>query len=171
MTRQDLSPQNYFATLLKQVESDILDVKSKQLHSGESGLIGYFAKSDNQWDSTGSINTGNPSVGQSATFEVTFTSSGAQDYPIEDIFSDIFFGGTAESNRPTEQPNGFWAWTDGTNYVGLDTPRADFVKSYGSSKNQYKWIVGITVYGQASWFMKFYCGGSSKGTIAVVRTF
>lgn len=161
MTRLYLDPVNQLAALLKQVEDDLLQLKNKQPYSGASGLQGYFVESGNTWDISSSVSN------FYREFEIIFTSSGKQPFPIEQVQLDIRFGGTADGNKPVELPNGFWGYDDGTNYASMFDRNPEFDKSYSGNETQYRWTFGFNVGGTLSYYIKVYASGSSDGTIAV----
>lgn len=169
MTRIDLDPDNQLATLLKQVEDDIREFKTKQRHSGVSGLRGYFVETDNTWDIISSASNGGGDPGY-REFEIIFTSSGKQPFPIENVQLDIRFGGTAESNKPIELPNGFWGYDDGVNFASMFDRNPEFDKTYSASETQYRWTFGFNVFGTLPYYIKVYAAGSSDGTILVRQT-
>lgn len=166
MNRLDLAPENQLAALLKQVEDDIREIKQRQRHSGLSGLVGYFVKSNNTWDITGVCSNSGGDPGY-RSFEIIFTSSGKQPFPIENVQVDIRFGGTGENNKPKELPNGFWGYDDGTNYASMFDRNPSFDKSYSSSENKYRWTFGFNVFGTLPYYIKVYASGSSDGTIEI----
>lgn len=169
MTRLDLDPVNQLATLLKQAEDDLRDLKGKQNHSGLSGLRGYFVKTANTWDinSSASNTGGDPGY---RDFEIIYTSSGKQPFPIENVQLDIRFGGTGPGNKPVELPNGFWGYDDGTNFASMYDRNPRFDKSYSSNIDQYRWTFGFNVFGTLPYYIKVYASGSSDGTILVRQT-
>lgn len=169
MTRLDLAPENQLAALLKQAEDDIQQIKTKQRHSGLSGLLGYFVSNPATWDITGSASNGGGDPGY-REFEIIFTASGKQPYPIENVQLDIRFGGTGEQNKPVELPNGFWGYDDGVNFAGMFERNPQFDKSYSGSETQYRWTFGFNVFGTLPYYIKVYASGSSDGTISVNQT-
>lgn len=169
MTRLDLDPVNQLATLLKQAEDDLRELKTKQPHSGLSGLVGYFVSTANTWDISSSASNGGGDPGY-REFEIIFTSSGKQPFPIENVQLDIRFGGTGEANKPIELPNGFWGYDDGVNFASMFDRNPEFTKSYSSSETQYRWTFGFNVFGTLTYFIKVYASGSSDGTILVRQT-
>lgn len=169
MTRLDLDPTNQLAALLKQAEDDLREIKTKQPHSGLSGLRGYFAATHNEWDINSSASNGGGDPGY-RDFEIIFTASGKQPFPIENVQLDIRFGGTAEGNKPIELPNGFWGYNDGVNNASMFDRNPSFDKTYSSSQLQYRWTFGFNVFGTLSYYIKVYASGSSDGTIMVRQT-
>lgn len=161
MTRSDLDPTNQLATLLKKAEDDLREFKNKQPHSGLSGLQGYFVNTDDAWDISSSV------TNNFRQFEIIFTSSGKQPFPIENVQLDIRFGGTAEANKPRELSNGFWGYTDGVNIASMFDRNPLFDKSYSANETKYRWTFGFDVTGTLTYFIKVYASGSSDGTIAV----
>lgn len=168
MTRLELDPVNQLATLLKQAEDDLQQLKTKQRHSGLSGMLGYFVKTNNTWDITGSCSNSGGDPGY-REFEIIFTSSGKQPFPIENVQLDIRFGGTGEANKPKELPNGFWGYDDGVNFAGMFDRNPEFDKSYSGNETQYRWTFGFNVFGTLPYYIKVYAAGSSDGTISVVQ--
>lgn len=166
MNRLDLDPVNQLAALLKQAEDDLRDIKTRQRHSGLSGLRGYFVETGNTWDisSTASNSGGDPGYRE---FEIIFTSSGKQPFPVENVQLDIRFGGTAESNKPIELPNGFWGWDGGGVFASMFDRNPEFDKNYSGSETQYRWTFGFNVFGTIPYYIKVYAAGSSDGTIEV----
>ena len=169
MSRLDLLPENQLGTLLDELEGTIQAFKKKQRHSGVSGLRGYFVESDNTWDiiSSASNSGGDPGYRQ---FQIIFTASGKQPFPVENVQLDIRFGGTGEGNKPVELPNGFWGYDDGTNFAGMDNRNPDFDKSYSGNQTQYRWTFGFNVFGTLPYYIKVYAAGTSDGTISVNQT-
>jgi hypothetical protein len=162
MNRLDLAPENQLAALLKQVEDDLREIKNKQRYSGKSGLQGYFVSTNNTWD-----------ISSSATdyyreFQIIFTASGKQPFPVENVQLDIRFGGTAESNKPYELPNGFWGYDGGGgNFASMYDRNPRFDKSYNGSETQYRWTFGFNIFGTLTYYIKVYAAGTSDGTISV----
>ena len=169
MTRLDLDPTNQLATLLKQAEDDLRELKNQQNHSGVSGLRGYFVNTSNTWDiiSSASNSGGDPGYRE---FEIIFTGSGKQPYPVENVQLDIRFGGQQESNKPHELPNGFWGYDDGVNFASMFDRNPQFDKSYSGSQLQYRWTFGFNVFGTLPYYIKVYAAGTSDGTILVRQT-
>lgn len=169
MTRIDLEPTNQLATLLKQAEDDLRELKVKQRHSGVSGLQGYFVSTSNTWDiiSSASNSGGDPGYRE---FEIIFTSSGKQPYPVENVQLDIRFGGTGEANKPHELPNGFWGYDDGVNFASMFDRNPQFDKSYSGNETTYRWTFGFNVFGTLPYYIKVYASGTSDGTILVRQT-
>jgi len=169
MTRLDLDPTNQLATLLKQIEDDLREFKNKQRYSGVSGLQGYFVKNPGDWDiiSSASNSGGDPGY---RDFEIIFTASGKQPFPIENVQLDIRFGGTGNQNKPVELPNGFWGYDDGTNFASMFERNPQFDKSYSGNETQYRWTFGFNVFGTLPYYIKVYASGSSDGTIEVRQT-
>lgn len=166
MSRLDLLPNNSLAAWLRELETTVRELKQKQRYSGVSGMRGYFVQTDNSWDiaSSASNSGGDPGYRE---FEIIFTGSGKQSFPIENVQLDIRFGGTGNGNKPTEQPNGFWGYDDGTNWAGMNNRNPLFDKTYSSSQNQYRWTFGFNVFGTLPYYIKVYASGSSNGTIEV----
>lgn len=169
MNRLDLAPENQLATLLQQAEDAIEQIKRKQRYSGVSGLRGYFVETNNTWDITGSASNGGGDPGY-REFQIIFTASGKQPFPIENVQLDIRFGGTGEKNKPKELPNGFWGYDDGTNFASMFDRNPQYDKSYNGNKTQYRWTFGFNVFGTLPYYIKVYAAGSSDGTIAVNQT-
>ena len=169
MNRLDLAPENQLAALVKQIEDDLTQIKNRQRHSVLSGLVGYFVQTANLWDisSVASNTGGDPGYRE---FEIIFTSSGKQPFPVENVQLDIRFGGTADINKPKELPNGFWGYDDGVNFAGMFDRNPEFTKSYSGNETQYRWTFGFNVFGTLSYFIKVYASGTSKGTIEVRQT-
>lgn len=169
MNRLDLDPVNQLAALLKQAEDDIREIKTRQRHSGASGLQGYFVKTNNTWDiiSSASNSGGDPGYRE---FQIIFTSSGKQPFPVENVQLDIRFGGTGEANKPVELPNGFWGYDDGTNFASMYNRNPEFTKSYSGNETQYRWTFGFNVFGTLPYYIKVYASGTSDGTISVNQT-
>lgn len=167
MNRLDLDPVNQLAALLKQAEDDLRDIKTRQRHSGLSGLRGYFVETGNTWDISGTASNSGGDPGY-REFEIIFTSSGKQPFPVENVQLDIRFGGTAESNKPVELPNGFWGWDGGGGvFASMFDRNPEFDKSYSGSETQYRWTFGFNVFGTIPYYIKVYAAGSSDGTIEV----
>lgn len=166
MNRLDLDPVNQLATLLKQAEDDLREIKTKQRHSGLSGLQGYFVSTSNTWDiiSSASNSGGDPGY---RDFEIVFGSSGKQPFPVESVQLDIRFGGTGEANKPKELPNGFWGYDDGVNYASMFDRNPEFDKSFSNVETQYRWTFGFNVFGTLPYYIKVYAAGTSDGTIVV----
>jgi hypothetical protein len=169
MNRIDLDPSNQLATILKQAEDDLREIKNKQQHSGLSGLLGYFVDNDVTWDISSSASDGGGDPGY-RDFEIVFTASGKQPFPIENVQLDIRFGGTAESNKPVELPNGFWGYDDGVNLAIMTTRNPTFDKTYSDNETQYRWTFTFNVFGTLTYFIKVYASGTSDGTITVEQT-
>lgn len=169
MSRLELDPVNQFATLLSQAENDIRQIKNKQRYSGASGMRGYFVTNDNTWDISSSASNSGGDFGYRA-FEITFTSSGKQPFPIENVQLDIRFGGTGEANKPSELPSGLWGYNDGANSAILAVRNPMFDKDYSDSENQYRWTFSFNVFGTLTYFIKVYVSGSSDGTVGVGQT-
>ncbi len=165
MTRLELDPANQLATLLKQAEDDLRQIKTKQKHSGLSGLVGYFVSTTNTWDISSSASNGGGDVGY-RTFEIIFTSSGKQPFPVENVQLDIRFGGTGEANKPKEVFNG-WGYTDGVNSATMYQRNPEFDKSYSGNQTQYRWTFGFSVSGTMTYYIKVYASGTSDGDILV----
>lgn len=166
MNRIDLAPDNQLATMLKQIEDDLREIKNRQQHSGLSGLLGYFVSSPDTWDITGSASDGGGDYGY-REFWITFTASGKQPFPIENVQLDIRFGGTGESNKPTEQPDGTWGWNDGVNYAEMWDRNPEIESEYYGSPDTYRWLFGFFVTGTVNYYIKAYAAGTSDGTIEV----
>lgn len=166
MIRLDLLPDNDIATLLKSIEDQIREFKNKQQYSGTSGMLGYFVSNPGDWDITGSASDTGDDTGY-REFEILFTASGEQPFPIENIQLDIRFGGTGDGNKPVEQSNGIWGYSDGVNFAGMTTrnPRSDV--SYAGNETQYLWRISFNVQGTLSYYIKAYVSGSSDGTVVV----
>lgn len=158
MTRLDLLPENALATMLKQAEDDIREIKNKQRHSGTSGLQGYLVETADEWDlhETSAVN-------ESVIIEVIYTGSGSQPFPIEQLYIDIFFGGTEEGNRPN--PLNF-TYDDGVNFVVVE-PVPVFDTAYSGSELQYRWTYTFFITGTLEWYFKAHVHGSSDGSVEV----
>lgn len=169
MTRLDLDPVNQLATLLKQAEDDLRELKNLQRYSGVAGLRGYFVKTANTWDisSSASNSGGDPGYRE---FQIIFTASGKQPFPVENVQLDIRFGGTGEANKPKELPNGFWGYDDGVNFASMFDRNPEFDKSYSGNETTYRWTFGFNVFGTLTYFIKVYASGTSDGTISVNQT-
>jgi hypothetical protein len=171
MGRLDLLPNNTLATLLRELEETIRTYKNRQNYSGTSGLRGYFVQTANTWDITGNVNTGNPSMGSQRGFEIIFTASGKQPFPIESVQLDIRFGGTGDANKPVELPNGFYGYDDGVNFAGMFERNPQFDKTYSDNETQYRWTFDFDIYGNLDYYIKVYASGSSDGEIEVNQVF
>lgn len=169
MTRLDLLPVNQLATMLKQAEDDLRTFKNKQRHSGLSGLLGYFVSSANTWDISSSASNGGGDPGY-RDFQIIFTASGEQPFPIENVQLDIRFGGTGNANKLTQLPNGFFGYDDGVNSAFMFDNNPQFDKTYSNNQTQYRWTFGFNVFGTLTYFIKVYASGSSDGTITVNQT-
>jgi len=170
MNRLDLDPVNQLATMLKQAEDDLREIKTRQRHSGLSGLVGYFVSNSGTWDIAGSASNSGGDPGY-REFQIIYTASGKQPYPVENVVLDIRFGGTAESNKPSEQPNGFWAWDGGGGlYASMFDRNPRFDKTYSNNETQYRWTFGFNVFGTIPYYIKVYAAGTSDGTISVNQT-
>lgn len=169
MSRLDLLPNNTLGTLIRELEDTVRSFKNRQRYSGLSGLRGYFVESGNTWDisSSASNSGGDPGYRE---FQIIFTASGKQPFPIENVQLDIRFGGTAEGNKPIELPNGFWGYDDGVNFASMFDRNPEFDKSYSGSETQYRWTFGFNVFGTLPYYIKVYAAGSSDGTISVNQT-
>lgn len=169
MSRLDLLSNNSLAAWLKELEDSVRGFKNKQRHSGVSGLRGYFVQTGNTWDisSSASNSGGDPGYRE---FQIIFTASGKQPFPIENVQLDIRFGGTGESNKPVELPNGFWGYDDGVNFASMFDRNPQFDKSYSGNETQYRWTFGFNVFGTLPYYIKVYAAGSSDGTISVNQT-
>lgn len=165
MSRINMNPVSQFSQLLKTIEDDLREIKNKQLYSGLAGLLGYLATSNLIWDSTGTRTSG--SVG----LEIIFTGDPGQQFPVADLFLDVFFNGTAESNRPTEGYNGWYMWTDGTNTATVTNPRPKYDVNYAGNTYQYRWTYDFYVDGTITWYIKALVAGSSNGTITINRIY
>lgn len=167
MNRLDLQPDTYLATLLKQIEDDLREIKNKQQHSGLSGLLGYFVSNPGDWDVESSVSDTLPDVGY-RTFEVIFTASGKQPFSIENVQLDIRFGGTGEENKPTDLPDSFlWGYDDGTNLAFMYERQARFDLTYSDNPTAYRWTFSFAVFGTLDFYIKASVSGSSDGTIEV----
>lgn len=169
MTRLDLDPTNQLAAMLKQAEDDLREIKTKQRHSGVSGLQGYFASTNNAWDISSSASNGGGDPGY-RDLEIIFTASGKQPFPVENVQLDIRFGGTGVANKPIELPNGFWGYDDGVNSAFMFDRNPRFDVSYSGSETQYRWTFGFNVFGTLTYFIKVYAAGTSDGAILVRQT-
>lgn len=169
MSRLDLLPNNSIATWLRELEDTIRDFKKKQQHSGLSGLLGYFVQTGNTWDiSSSASNTGgDPGYRE---FQIIFTASGKQPFPVENVQLDIRFGGTGPGNKPVELPNGFWGYDDGVNFASMFDRNPQFDKSYSGNETTYRWTFGFNVFGTLPYYIKVYAAGTSDGTISVNQT-
>lgn len=166
MNRLNLLPENSLGTLLSELESTLLTLKKRQRHSGVSGLRGYFVESGNTWDISSSASNGGGDPGY-REFQIIFTASGKQPFPVENVQLDIRFGGTAEGNKPVELPNGFWGYSSGGNDAMMFNRNPEFDKSYSGSQTQYRWTFGFNVFGTLSYYIKVYAAGTSDGDIVV----
>lgn len=166
MSRLDLLPNNTLGTLIRELEDTIRSFKNRQNYSGTSGLRGYFVSSDDTWDIISSASNGGGDPGY-REFEIIFTASGKQPFPIENVQLDIRFGGTGPGNKPVELPNGFWGYDDGVNFAGMFERNPQFDKSYSGSQTQYRWTFGFNVFGTLPYYIKVYAAGSSDGEIEV----
>lgn len=169
MNRLDLDPVNQLATMLKQAEDDIAQIKNRQRYSGVAGLRGYFVQTSNTWDISSSASNGGGDPGY-REFQIIFVSSGKQPFPVENVQLDIRFGGTGEANKPIELPNGFWGYDDGVNFAGMFDRNPQFDKSYSNNETTYRWTFGFNVFGTLTYFIKVYAAGTSDGTISVNQT-
>lgn len=169
MTRLELLPENDLGAMLKQVEDTLREFKNKQRHSGLSGLQGYYVSTTDTWDIISSASNGGGDPGY-REFEIIFTASGKQPFPIENVQLDIRFGGTAEGNKPEELPNGFWGYDDGVNFASMFERNPQFDKSYSDEELVYRWTFGFNVFGTLPYYIKVYASGSSDGEITVEQT-
>lgn len=169
MNRLDLDPVNQLATMLKQAEDDIAQIKNRQRYSGVAGLRGYFVETNNTWDISSSASNGGGDPGY-REFQIIFVASGKQPFPVENVQLDIRFGGTGEQNKPIELPNGFWGYDDGVNFAGMFERNPRFDKSYSNNETTYRWTFGFNVFGTLTYYIKVYAAGTSDGTISVNQT-
>lgn len=169
MSRLDLLSNNSLAAWLKELEDTVQAFKKKQSHSGLSGLRGYFVQTSNTWDISSSASNGGGDPGY-REFQIIFTASGKQPFPIENVQLDIRFGGTGDANKPIELPNGMWGYDDGVNFAGMFDRNPVFDKSYSGNETQYRWTFGFNVFGTLPYYIKVYAAGSSDGTISVNQT-
>lgn len=163
----ELLPENQLSTMLKQIEDDLRDIKTRQRHSGTSGLLGYFVSTENTWDITGTASDTGGDTGY-REFIIVFTASGKQPFPVENVQLDIRFGGTGDANKPIEQSNGIWGYFDGVNFAGLFNRNPSFDMGYANNETQYLWRFGFNVSGTLPYYIKVYASGSSDGTIEVI---
>lgn len=161
MNRLDLQPDQYLATILKQAEDQLREIKNKQGYSGAAGLQGYFVSTDDTWDISSSV------TDYFREFEIIFTASGKQPFPIELVQLDIRFGGTGDANKPEELPNGAWGYDDGVNFVVMFERNPEFDVTYSANETTYRWTFGFSVTGTLTYFIKAYVSGSSDGTVEV----
>lgn len=169
MTRLDLDPTNQLATLLKRAEDDLRELKTKQRHSGFSGMLGYIVTNTDRWDISGTaVGTtyGGIISPDWREFEIIFTSSGKQPFPVESTQLDIRFGGEGDQNIPTERADGTWGYQDGTKFARVSR-YPEFDKSYSDNETTYRWKFSFEVYETLSFFIKVYAAGTSNGTILV----
>lgn len=162
MTRLASLPDNGLITRLKNLVASLESIKVSQRQSGKGGLLGYLTQTANTWDKTETLTTGS-----FVEIEIVFTGNSAQEYSFVQPYIDIFFGGTANSNRPNPVTG---VWTDGTNIATM----SDYLKydvSYSDSVYQYRWTVSFTYFGTITYYLKAYVVGSSPGTVVVTRTF
>lgn len=167
MNVTDLLPENQIATLLKQVEDDLREIKNRQQHSGLSGLLGYFVSNPGTWDITGSASDTGGDTGY-REFEIRFTASGKQPFPVENVQLDIRFGGTGDSNKPIEQSNGIWGYFDGVNFAGMTRRNPMFDVGYADNQLVYLWRFSFNVSGTLPYYIKAYVSGTSDGTVEVI---
>lgn len=166
MNRLDLLPQNQLGALLKQVEDDLREIKNRQRYSGLSGLLGYFVSNPDTWDETGVCSDSGGDFGY-REYQIVFTASGKQPFPIENVQLDIRFGGEDEENKPFEQSNGIWGWGDGVNFAAMWNRNPSFDVTYSDNETQYRWRFGFDVSGTLPYYIKAYVSGSSDGTVVV----
>lgn len=172
MTRLALDPTNQLATLLKRAEDDLRELKTKQRHSGASGMRGYIVTNTNRWDISGTAmgtTNGGIIIPDYREFEIIFTSSGKQPFPVESTQLDMRFGGEGDQNIPTERADGTWGYQDGTNFARVHRSPS-FDKNYSNNETTYRWTFSFEVYGTLTYFIKVYAAGTSNGTIIVRQT-
>lgn len=162
MTRISQLPENGLVSRMKNLITSLESTKSSQRQSGKGGLLGYLTQTANTWDKTETLTSGS-----FVEIEIIFTGNSAQEYPFVQPYIDIFFGGTAESNRPNPVTG---VWTDGTNIATM-SDYLEYDVSYSDSTYQYRWTVSFTYSGTITYYLKAYVVGSSPGTIVVTRIF
>lgn len=162
MTRISLLAQNRPTELIRRIAAFNTELKSRQQQTGKGGLLGYLTQTSASWD----LNEG-LSGGETVEIEIVFAGDGTQRYPVMQPYVDIFFGGTAESNRPNDVTG---SWTDGLNGAVL----GDYLKfdtAYSASDYEYRWTIVFGSFGTLDYYLKAYAVGSSPGTITVTRVF
>lgn len=158
--RVDQLPENQVVQTLAGLKLMAEELKSRQKLTGVGGLLGYLTNTDNQWDLNQSL-----SGGSLAVIEIIFTASGNQQNPFVQPYVDLFFGGTAEANRPDDV---LFSWDDGVNFATV----LDYLKfdpTYSADPLVSRWTITFTWSGTLDYFLKAYVAGSSDGTLQVNR--
>lgn len=158
ISRIELLPENRTDDAIKNVVTVGREMKNRQKFSARSGLLGYLTETNNQWDLHNTL-SGNGTI----VITMTFTGDGSQLYPFIQPYADLFFGGTSDSNRPS---NISFEWQSGTNSANLGNYLL-YDTTYAADKLIYSWITTVNYSGTFDYYFKGYAVGSCKGTLTV----
>lgn len=158
--------KNTFEKRLKDAQRVTTEFKAAQVTSGASGVLAYDVVNSGDWDLTGTL----PYVDATndsglATFSITFTGDGSQQWPFCLISIDMRIDGTATSNQMTYSAASN-LWTYGTypsdfiacTYFGVFDQSA-FNTSYKQS-----WIIQGTYGFSPAYYIKIRGQATCPGT-------
>lgn len=168
MNRSDRLGENAVVHELAQLERDFHEFTASQGTSGASGLETYLTSNLAEWDLVLSLGSSADTSYQTTRIEVTYTSNGSQDFPIENIFGDVRCNGTALGNRPQYSEGDFFLWTDTTRSVIVDKWMTRD-ESLLTSPTQYRWFCDFSHFKDVTLYFKAVAAGTCPGVLSVVR--
>lgn len=169
MKRTDLLDENYLLTMYSGLAKDVNELTAQQGMSGISGMLSYVTQTGSAWDYTAALTSPSPTYGYYKTLTVTYTSDRTQQFPIINMFADIYCNGTAASNKPTMTPGGIYRWSDGTNSVVIEQWGVRN-QSMLTSATQMQWVCAFDYFGTVTVYFKAYVSGTCGGTLSVVAS-
>ena len=160
-TEQD--PFAKYLDIMEDIDRNIAEFgMSRQLVSGDSGIIGYTNDSGAAYDYQETIGSDSSSAVVSIVLEITFTGDHSQEYPFLSPSMTIWCNGNVL------RPDQIWWTGSGSRYVLLSYPLKLVVSSLNSPYTR-RWQVHLDVYKQVTVRTKAILQGTCKGTYTVAR--
>lgn len=145
---------------LRQLRADIDALRGRQSMSAGSGLLGYTAQNDVEYDIKETISNAG------VVLKLTFTGGGSQPYPFANPYLDLFVGGVGDAFRLDQVQQSV---VDGPNFARLMTQFLVEDTSLLGDRLSLAWTVGFQVVGTMTYQAKGYGLGTSPGSITVER--
>ena len=163
----DQDPFAKYLDIMEDIDRNLAEfAASRQLVSGDSGVIGYTINSGATYDYQETIGNDSSSATVPVVLEITFTGDQSQQFPFLCPSMTIWCNGTGSGN--VLRPDQIW-WTDSSSrYVLLSYPLKLVVSSLSSPYSR-RWRVNLDVYRQVTLRTKAILQGTCRGSYTVVR--
>lgn len=145
---------------LRQLRTDVDELRNQQRLSGRSGVIGYTIQNDVVFDLEETV------TDTDVTLKLTFTGDGSQLFPVANPSLDIFLGGTGEDQRMDQV---FQRVEAGDDFALLISRFLVEDKTMLQDETRLAWTVSFQVVGTMTYYAKGYAVGTSPGTVTVER--